>query len=816
MSTGNCHRDSETGEPTKKRLRQTSILDSFSFQRKISKRAEESQNLVEEAILSDLANEKEEDMSDNRGEEMSQQMRERAAGAAERRRSAKSPWSTPPHDDESHDDQPANQSPSSHHHRHHKSHDSPSSHSSSSRHGRHKPSPSGVVRSKYVDEDKPGTSRDTTSTSHHGRRDHKHKRRSRSDSSPEHGGPNSPIVIPDSPTTIPESPVLSEPPMDSPASPSNQSDTLVYEDSEPVFSNPDVLSQRDPSQPSWFGTPISALNRTPACSSSLPSLKPDSHHTVLFRPHLRPGDPPRPFPDKYRDVWDDAHVRMPCSDENLYPVQDQDGSKTVKSRWEVVQSALLGNIQNSLDLEEAILTYNSRYANRWDFRGLHSFFTEYLDDDEARSFFKVTLPAMVKLALRLPEIVTQSPPLLKKQMRHSITLSQLQVASLLANAFFCTFPRRNAYQRNSEYSSFPSINFNDLFKGGKHGVDRRRAEKLKTLVHYFKRVTIRMPSGTLTFRRQSFPKMPVWKTCKDPLSRLHVSAEGTIEEDGTGMLQVDFANKVIGGGVLGLGLVQEEIRFLICPEMILSRLFTETLEPDECLVIIGAEQYSCYKGYSDTYKWAGDYQDQTTRDTWGRRCTEVVAIDALKYRTYTEQCNPGMVKRELDKAFCGFHRSDVLPIKLSAIATGNWGCGAFGGDSRIKGLIQMMAAAVAKRDLVYFTFGNAQLAEDLYKMHEFAEANSLTVGDLWNVIQSYNRTCAKTSRKPAVELFNYIYQMYSDFQDSTDEEGAGQNWEEGAEGKGHGSQIKGWGSDEEGADGRTERKESLDYKAMTP
>ncbi|XP_019620262.1 PREDICTED: poly(ADP-ribose) glycohydrolase-like [Branchiostoma belcheri] len=553
-----------------------------------------------------------------------------------------------------------------------------------------------------------------------------------------------------SPMVIPESPVLSDPPADSPVSHSNQSDTLLYEDSEPVFSTPEVLSQRDPSQPSWFGTAISALNRTPACSSPLPTLRPDTHHTVLFR--------------------------------------------------------------------EAILTYNSRYANRWDFRGLHSFFTEYLDDDEARSFFKVTLPAMVKLALRLPEIVTQSPPLLKKQMRHSITLSQLQVASLLSNAFFCTFPRRNAYQRNSEYSSFPSINFNDLFKGGKHGVDRRRAEKLKTLLHYFKRVTTRMPCGTLTFRRQSFPKMPVWTTCKDRLTRLHVSAEGTIEEDGTGMLQVDFANKVIGGGVLGFGLVQEEIRFLICPEMILSRLFTETLEADECLVIIGAEQYSCYEGYSDTYKWAGDYQDQTTRDTWGRRCTEVVAIDALKYRTYTEQCTPGMVKRELDKAFCGFYRPDVLPSNLSAIATGNWGCGAFGGDPRIKGLIQMMASAVAKRDLAYFTFGDAQLAEDLYKMHEFAEANSLTVGDLWNVIQSYNRTSAKTSRRPAVELFSYVYQMYTDFQDSTDEEGAGQDWEQGAEGKGHGSQIKGWGSDEEeaGADGITDRKESVDYKAMTP
>ena len=51
--------------------------------------------------------------------------------------------------------------------------------------------------------------------------------------------------------------------------------------------------------------------------------------------------------------------------------------------------------------------------------------------------------------------------------------------------------------------------------------------------------------------------------------------------------QVDFANKFLGGGVLGQGCVQEEIRFLICPEMLISRLFTECLEKNECLLMIG-------------------------------------------------------------------------------------------------------------------------------------------------------------------------------------------------------------------------------------
>lgn len=51
--------------------------------------------------------------------------------------------------------------------------------------------------------------------------------------------------------------------------------------------------------------------------------------------------------------------------------------------------------------------------------------------------------------------------------------------------------------------------------------------------------------------------------------------------------QVDFANRFVGGGVTGAGLVQEEIRFLINPELIVSRLFTEVLDHNECLIITG-------------------------------------------------------------------------------------------------------------------------------------------------------------------------------------------------------------------------------------
>ena len=58
-------------------------------------------------------------------------------------------------------------------------------------------------------------------------------------------------------------------------------------------------------------------------------------------------------------------------------------------------------------------------------------------------------------------------------------------------------------------------------------------------------------------------------------------------------VQVDFANRCVGGGVTGHGLVQEEIRFIINPELIASRLFTEALESNECLIITGKNKLLC-------------------------------------------------------------------------------------------------------------------------------------------------------------------------------------------------------------------------------
>ncbi len=53
----------------------------------------------------------------------------------------------------------------------------------------------------------------------------------------------------------------------------------------------------------------------------------------------------------------------------------------------------------------------------------------------------------------------QPIPLLRQQQNKAITMSQQQISSLLANAFFCTFPHRNDTKPGSEYANFPTINF---------------------------------------------------------------------------------------------------------------------------------------------------------------------------------------------------------------------------------------------------------------------------------------------------------------------------------------------------------------------
>jgi hypothetical protein len=98
------------------------------------------------------------------------------------------------------------------------------------------------------------------------------------------------------------------------------------------------------------------------------------------------------------------------------------------------------------------------------------------------------------------------------------------------------------------------------------------------------------------------------KESEKPIKSPTISNDKKIE-DFPKVIEIDFANKRIGGGVLGIGCVQEEIRFVLSPELIVSLLFCETLDEKETILIKGAERFNDYEGYSDTFRWKSNYND---------------------------------------------------------------------------------------------------------------------------------------------------------------------------------------------------------------
>ncbi|KAG0281784.1 hypothetical protein BGZ95_010437 [Linnemannia exigua] len=548
-------------------------------------------------------------------------------------------------------------------------------------------------------------------------------------------------------------------------------------------------------------------------------------------------------------------------------------------------------------------TSASRPFVRWD----HNEATaedQFLSREERDRFFKVTLPGMQQLALRLPELVKRPIPFLKQQQDSAVTLSQEQIACLLANAFFCTFPCRNApnqyvnsnpdrkrpysgqsvdrntgkrYQSSSNrgegktlesapkdpygatatrhkkqhllssntdpyrntdgqlslfayfkktepkslskqespsptplpitshhfgndreghharelspdsganrggavekledlsgyanepgrmsqnnrregsetrrpadtrkdkkrpsFPRYPSINFSSLFYSDdiRNPCTSTNAAKLRCIIHYFDRILQQILNETVTLEPgEMFNQAPF------SYSDVKIELDAPLEDDAPlGALQLDFANKVIGGGVLGRGAVQEEIRFAICPELIVSRLFTQMLQNNEAVLIKGAERFSNYNGYAQTFEWHSNHFDTTPRDKLGRRKTEICAIDALPFKSEPQRLDQfceSTVFRELNKAIAGFRRSPITSSdwglcrgeapspRGDPIATGNWGCGAFGGHLQLKFLIQLIAASVCAgysrieedddlgRDLIYFTYGLDSLADEI-------------------------------------------------------------------------------------------------------
>ena len=227
-------------------------------------------------------------------------------------------------------------------------------------------------------------------------------------------------------------------------------------------------------------------------------------------------------------------------------------------------------------------------------------------------FWSHTLPFIAKLALASEVLfpAKSSSPLhyLPPGLRGTVRLTRVHAASVLALAFFDAIaPHKSPPIEEDWDMPEPTTCRHWWGIDNPYGGDECDEAKLICLVHYFKAAResfasdlseesikrlasadLSRASDLITISRLVVPEgvtnasapeaSKTWLQCDAPLQPLQVVEKGGIE-DAPNTLQADFANEYIGGGVLCGGNVQEEIRFSICPECLVSMLLCPRCAP---------------------------------------------------------------------------------------------------------------------------------------------------------------------------------------------------------------------------------------------
>ena len=362
------------------------------------------------------------------------------------------------------------------------------------------------------------------------------------------------------------------------------------------------------------------------------------------------------------------------------------------------------------------------------------------------AFWTSTLPFVATLALRSAELLgaadgdAPSHPLryLPPDARASVSLTREQVACVLALAFFDAIA---PFAGDAAWDMPPALTFRHWLDAASG--DECDAQKAACLALYFAQTRRELEAAdaaapgaadasdaarvvvTRLALRDDGERAAAWAECDAPLSPLRVVDAGGIESAARAR-QADFANEYVGGGVLCGGCVQEEIRFAVSPECLVAILLCARMRDHEAILLQGVRQFAEYTGYGYAFACAGPAEDRA------RAGEEVVALDALMGGG-ARQYDDGAMLRELRKLRAalgdGGEAERADGGAAAPFATGNWGCGVFGGDARLKALLQWMAASRARRDVLYYPFGDPNIA-GLRETAERLLARRTTVGQL--------------------------------------------------------------------------------------
>ncbi|XP_050456285.1 uncharacterized protein LOC126854010 isoform X6 [Cataglyphis hispanica] len=297
------------------------------------------------------------------------------------------------------------------------------------------------------------------------------------------------------------------------------------------------------------------------------------------------------------------------------------------------------------------------------FSMLGTFLNKDLDPVEREQVFTKTIPRMVERAKDLKR--TKPPQGLHfslQQQGDSVEYSYAFVSSLIANAFFSTYPKRTT----KTHPTLRDFNFTNFFR---HLYKNAQKAKLKSIFHYYNYLeTEHALDGRLIISRQVMTSKQ-WLTIEDwlesnvPLCPLMIRHEGRLEriEMESKVLQVCFVNAKIGGGVLDGDITQETIHVATHPEMLAAILSVEALEDNEVLIIEGVRHISRIN----------DPRHKAIFESISKpNMVTVCCIDPEDYsRLPLTQFEEDNILREMNKSLLGFRQRHVPSSPTDPIKT---------------------------------------------------------------------------------------------------------------------------------------------------
>lgn len=218
--------------------------------------------------------------------------------------------------------------------------------------------------------------------------------------------------------------------------------------------------------------------------------------------------------------------------------------------------------------------------------------------------------------------------------------------------------------------------------------------------------------------------------------------------DGAGVV---FANRQVG---FGKSATMEEVAVGTTPEACPIVLVTPPLKDDEVLIVVGVESLVVVEGHGRTARMTRvNRAVPPTRDSPWRTRT-MLFMDALELDGYDNtsldplpDLLPGHVDRELQKAYTAF--SSGSPTPYAHVATGLWGCGAFGGNDEVKTMIQWCAAAFAGVPLSFaYTGDRSAFVRRFREFADIAKREAWAAEEVIEALKSIRSDDKENNRAP--------------------------------------------------------------------